>query len=105
MTTPTHVAVNLGVFLAFMQIQTLGPNYTDLALLIGSNLIDLDHLFSRPIYDSMRNGFKTHFLHKQWRIVLLLSVLVLFVRPLTFLGVGLILHFFLDYLDIKRKGI
>ena len=105
MTTPTHVAVNLGVFLVLMQVKTLDPNYADLALLVGSNLIDLDHLFSRPIYDPMRNPFKTHFLHKQWETILLLSILTLFIHPLLFLGIGLILHFFLDYLDIKRKGI
>lgn len=102
MTTPSHVAVNLGVFLALMQVQTLNPNYTDLALLIGSNLIDLDHLFSRPIYVPKRNSFKTHFLHKRWKTMLLLSILALFVRPLLFLGIGLILHFFLDYLDTKE---
>jgi len=105
MTTPTHVAVNLGIFLALMQIQTLNPNYADLALLVGSNLVDLDHLFSRPVYDPKRNSFKAHFLHKQWKTVLLLSVLTLLVRPLLFLGIGLILHFFLDYLYNKREEI
>lgn len=105
MTTPTHVAVNLGVFLLLMQVDGLDPNYTDLALLVGSNFIDLDHLYARPIYDPMRNGFKTHFLHKNWKAVLLISILMLFIRPMMFLGIGFILHFFLDYLDIKQKKI
>ncbi|HEY4505213.1 MAG TPA: DUF6122 family protein [Candidatus Paceibacterota bacterium] len=104
MTEPTHVAVDLGVFLILMQIGSLNPNYTDLSLIIGSNLVDLDHLFSRPIYQPGRDSFKTHFLYKQWKMVLLLSILMLFVRPLMFLGIGLVLHFFLDYLDtIKEK--
>lgn len=105
MTTPTHVAANLGIFLLLMQADGLSPNYTDLVFLIGSNLIDLDHLSSRPIYDPMRNGFKTHFLHQNWKVILLVSILMLFIRPMMFLGIGLILHFFLDYLDIKRKKI
>ncbi|OGN29722.1 MAG: hypothetical protein A3A33_04495 [Candidatus Yanofskybacteria bacterium RIFCSPLOWO2_01_FULL_49_25] len=88
-----------------MQVRALDPNYTDLVLLIGSNLIDLDHLSARPIYDPYRNGFKTHFLHRNWKAVLFLSILMLFVRPVMFLGIGIMLHFLLDYIDIKRKKI
>ena len=105
MTTPTHVAVNLGVFLALMQIPTIAPNYTDLALILGSDLIDLDHLFSRPIYHPGRNSFKTHFLHKRWKMVLCASILMLAYRPLMFLGLGLLLHLLLDYIYNKREGV
>jgi len=105
MTTPTHVAVNLGVFLLLMNVSSINPNYTDLALILGSNLIDLDHLLARPIYDPKRNSFTTHFLHKQWRVLLVLSTLMLFLRPAAFLGIGLILHFFLDYLYNKRENL
>lgn len=105
MTTPTHVASNLVVFLVLMQFQNINPNYTDLYLMLGSNLIDLDHLFSHPIYHPKRNPFKTHFLHKQWKIITFIAILMLFYRPLMFLGIGLILHFFLDYLYIKREGV
>ena len=105
MTTPTHLIPNLVVFLVLMHVQNLNPNYPDLCLIIGSNLIDLDHLFSKPIYHPKRNPFKTHFLHKQWEIITFLSVFMLFCRPLMFLGIGLILHFFLDYLYIKREGV
>ena len=105
MTTPTHVAINLGVFLLLMQVKSLDANYSDLALIVGSNFIDLDHLFSKPIYHPKRNPFTTHFVHKQWKIVLFFSILLLFVRPLMFLGVGLLLHFLLDYVYIKRENI
>jgi hypothetical protein len=105
MTTPTHVAADLGAFIVLTHIGTLDPNYVDLAILLGSNLIDLDHLFSRPIYHPRRNPFKTHPLHRQWIAISLASVLMLFVRPLSFLGVGLMLHFFLDYLYIRRERI
>ena len=105
MTTPTHITSNLIVFLILMHVQNLNPNYTDLFLIIGSNSIDLDHLLSSPIYHPKRNPFKTHFLHKQWKVIGALSILVLFYRPLMFLGIGLILHFLLDYLYIKREGV
>ena len=74
MTTPTHIAVNLGVFLLLMQRNGLNPDYADLSLLVGSNLIDLDHLLTRPVYDPKRNSFKTHLLHRNWKIGLLLSL-------------------------------
>jgi len=102
MTTPTHLVSNLVAFLILTHVQNLNPNYINLGLIIGSNLIDLDHLFSRPIYHPTRNPFKTHFLHKYWKIISIFSVLLFFYRPLVFLGIGLILHFFLDYLYIKR---
>jgi hypothetical protein len=105
MTTPTHVAVDLGAFLVLMHVGISDPNYVDLALLLGSNLIDLDHLFSRPIYHPKRNPFKAHPLHGQWVALLLLSIAMLFYRPLFFLGIGLMLHFFLDYLYIRREGV
>ncbi len=105
MTTPTHITVNLGAFILLIQINSLSLNYVDLLLITTSNLIDLDHLFSRPIYHPKRNPFKTHFIHKRYKLVLLFSVIILFIRPLMFLGIGLILHLFLDYLYIKREKV
>ena len=105
MTTPRHIVASVGVFLISTQIEGLDPNYVDLALIVGANLIDLDHLFSRPIYDPKRNSFKAHFLHRHWKIVSLLSLGTLFFRPIAFLGLGILLHFLLDYLYSKRERI
>ena len=105
MTIPTHVIINLGVFLILQHVGTTNPNYTDLALILCSNLVDLDHLFSKPIYHPYRNSFKTHFLHKNWRVILVLSLAMFLFRPLLFFGIGLIMHLFLDYLYNKREGI
>jgi len=105
MTTPRHIVASVGVFLISTQIEGLDPNYVDLALIVGANLIDLDHLFSRPIYDPKRNSFKAHFLHRHWKIVSLLSLGTLFFRPIAFLGLGILLHFLLDYLYNKRERI
>ena len=104
MTTPTHVISNLVVVVMAQQIG-INLGVYDLFLILLSNLIDLDHLFSRPVYHPRRNPFVTHFLHKNWKIVLALSVLMFLNRNLLFLGIGLILHFFLDYVYVKREKI
>lgn len=69
MTEPVHVVADLGVLLVLAHMNILNINYTDAVLIVGSNLVDIDHLFSRPIYLSGRDSFKTHFLHKQWKII------------------------------------
>ncbi|OHA17398.1 MAG: hypothetical protein A2830_03965 [Candidatus Taylorbacteria bacterium RIFCSPHIGHO2_01_FULL_44_110] len=99
------MATNLAVFLILSNIPGIEANYYDLALIISSNLVDLDHLFSRPIYHPKRNPFKTHFLHKKWMYMIALSFILFFVRPVMFLGVGLLLHFLLDYIYIKREKV
>ena len=105
MTTPTHLIVDLSIFIIFLNITNISPDYGDLTLLAGSNLIDLDHLLSKPIYHPKRNPFKTYIFHKQWRVFVILGVALIFFRPFMFLGVGLLLHLFLDYLYIVREKV
>lgn len=105
MTTPTHLISDLAVFIIFINIPNILPNYTDLTLLLGSNLIDLDHLLSKPIYHPKRNPFKTYIFHKQWITITILSILSVFFRPTMFLGIGLLLHLFLDYIYIVREKV
>ena len=96
-----HIAFNLIVF--FLMKQIIHVNYFDLILLFASNLMDLDHLFSKLVYHPKRNPFKAHFLHKNWIIILIISISILFVRPLTFLGIGILSHLILDYFYIKKN--
>ncbi len=105
MTTPTHIAVDVVALLIIIQLKLIHPNLMDLILLFGSNLIDLDHLFSRPIYHPKRNPFTTHPIHKKWLATSIISVILILYRPCMFLGVGLLLHLFLDYIYIKREKI
>lgn len=105
MTTPVHLAVNFGIYLALAQVPSIETNYTDLALILGANLIDLDHLLVRPIYVPMRNSFKTHLLHKPWKCVLVVCACLMLFRPLMFLGIGVATHYLLDFIDNKRRGI
>ena len=104
MITPIHILFNLLIYFILGKTLILTTNI-DLILLLCSELIDLDHLRAKPIYHPRRNSFKTHPLHKQWKIILIISLLLLFYRPLMFLGIGLISHFLLDFIENKIKKI
>jgi hypothetical protein len=72
-----------------------------LVSLFAAELIDLDHLFSKPIYKKKRNPFKTHYFHKKWKYVLVIAAILMFVKPLFMLGVGLEAHLLLDFVYVK----
>jgi hypothetical protein len=106
MLTPTHIVFSLAVYFILIKLGVIGFTISLLILLLCAELIDLDHLFSKPIYKKGRNPFKTHFLHKNWLILLVLSFVLIFVRPVFTLGLGLICHLFLDlvYVFIRKKA-
>ncbi|MFH1521326.1 MAG: DUF6122 family protein, partial [archaeon] len=78
MITPIHIIFNLILFFSIDQI--ISANFLDLFFLLFAELIDLDHLFSKPIYHPKRNPFRKHFLHKNWRLVLVIALVFLFIR-------------------------
>lgn len=100
MLTPIHLLFDLTIYL-ILKINIISINNIDLLLLLSAELIDLDHLFSKPIYHSQRNPFTTHVLHKNWLIIILVSTLLILLRPTLFFGIGLVSHLLLDYLYIK----
>jgi hypothetical protein len=65
-------------------------------LMLGANLIDLDHLLADPIIDPGRCSIGYHLLHQYWAIGIYL-ILVLFPKT-RLLGIGFLLHIGLDYL-------
>jgi hypothetical protein len=77
----------------------------DFALILLANLIDIDHLNKMPIFDKKRNSFKTHFFHKNWKIISIISVVFLLFRTTLFFGLGILTHYILDYFDpnVKKK--
>lgn len=101
MITPIHLLFDYGIYEFLNKTGAVHTSGIDLILLFSENLIDLDHLFSRPIYKFKRNPFKTHPIHKKWKYVLVLAILLLFYRPTLFLGIGIMSHFFMDYLYLK----
>lgn len=65
--------------------------------LVLANLVDLDHLLARPIYEPGRCSIGFHPLHS-WPAAVLYAILLLHSRTRV-AGVGLLLHMALDALD------
>ncbi len=60
-----------------------------------SNLIDIDHIFSSPIYEAGRCSINNHFLHQIYLSPLYLLGLLTKYR---YFFMGIILHLIIDYL-------
>ncbi|MBS3091681.1 hypothetical protein J4217_04530 [Candidatus Pacearchaeota archaeon] len=103
MLTPTHLTFSLILYgiLAKLGIVALSPYY--LTILFSAELIDLDHLFSRPIYARKRNPFKIHFFHKNWIFILIVAATIIFIKPFFLLGLGLELHLLMDFIYVKMN--
>jgi hypothetical protein len=66
-------------------------------VLSATMLVDLDHLLANPIYDPNRCSIGFHPLHSYYAIVLYILLLVF--KRSRIIGIGLIIHMILDYLD------
>ncbi len=66
-------------------------------LMVSTMLVDLDHLWATPVYDSERCSIDFHFLHQWW---LFPMYFLLAVYPKSrWLGLGLLVHMLLDGID------
>lgn len=101
MISPIHIGFNLILLTIISNLIGIQITPIIIILILCAELVDLDHLRAKPIYHPRRNPFKTHFLHKQWKLILLISIILLPIYPLTFLGLGLISHLFVDLIYIK----
>ncbi len=68
-------------------------------LMIGTMLVDLDHLLADPIYDPQRCSIGFHPLHTFWAIAL--YAVLCYPRKTRYLGIGLLIHMALDALDCQ----
>ena len=60
-------------------------------------LVDVDHLFSTPIFDPNRCSINNHFLHSYFAIS---AYLLLLIFPKTrIIAIGLLFHMFTDFVD------
>lgn len=66
-------------------------------IMIATMAVDLDHLFSSPIFDPNRCSIDTHFLHTHWAI--LIYFLMLFIPKTRIIAVGLLFHMLTDFID------
>ncbi len=94
-----HLVASLALWLFFYGLEDkyLKRNFNKRAVLIQillANLIDLDHLFSFPIYDAGRCSINNHFLHSIFMFAF--YALGLFSRYRYFF-VSLSLHLIIDF--------
>lgn len=68
-------------------------------LMVATILVDIDHLIANPIYDPSRCSIGFHPLHQPWFFILYL--LLCFTPKTHLVGVGLIIHMFLDAIDCQ----
>ena len=101
MLTPIHILFNLTAYFSLSRMFSFEMQLGIILLLLTAELIDLDHLFSRPIIKLNRNSFETHFFHRNWKMVILFAVILLFFNPAYAIGLGLISHLLLDWIDTQ----
>jgi hypothetical protein len=66
-------------------------------ILIATMVVDLDHLLADPIYDPDRCSIGFHPLHS-W-IAIGVYVVMLFFKKTKIVGLGLVIHMILDFID------
>jgi hypothetical protein len=62
-------------------------------------LVDVDHLFTNPIYDLNRCSIGFHPLHELWLVVI--YIMLCLVRKTRIIGIGLTVHMALDAIDCQ----
>ena len=67
-------------------------------ILLATMLVDLDHLFANPIFQSNRCSINFHFLHTYYAM-LGYVVLLFFRKPFNIIGIGLLFHMLTDFID------
>ncbi|WKV11165.1 DUF6122 family protein [Marivirga harenae] len=71
-------------------------------ILIGTMLVDLDHLLASPIFDPERCSIGFHPLHSYFAI--LIYLFLLFPKISRLVAIGLLFHMFTDALDCILQG-
>ena len=66
-------------------------------IMVATMIVDVDHLLADPIFDPNRCSIGFHPLHTYPAIAI--YVLMAFFKKTRFVGIGLVVHMFLDYLD------
>ncbi|WP_375239882.1 DUF6122 family protein [Aurantibacter sp.] len=94
-----HFLLPLAIAILFYK-----PKYLKVYLIfLCGFLIDLDHLWSTPIFHPNRCSINFHFLHSYYAIIVYLLLVVPKITRL--LGIGLICHIIADSLDCFMMGI
>lgn len=67
-------------------------------ILLGTMIVDMDHLLADPIFDPGRISIGYHPLHTYRSMGIYLGMLFL-PRPYNIIGTGLVFHMFTDFID------
>jgi hypothetical protein len=67
-------------------------------ILIGTMLVDLDHLLAVPIFQADRCSIDFHYLHTFPAIIAYFGLLF-FRKPFNIIGIGLLFHMLTDFID------
>ena len=71
-------------------------------VLLGTMLVDIDHLLATPIFDPHRCSIGFHPLHSYYAI--LIYFFLLFRKRSRLVAIGLLFHMFTDALDCVLQG-
>lgn len=66
-------------------------------ILLAGIIIDVDHLWATPLFDTNRCSIGFHTLHSYWAIAI--YCILPFFKPTRIIGLALIIHIFADTLD------
>lgn len=65
--------------------------------MMSTMLVDIDHLLANPIYEPNRCSIGFHPLHEF--IPIIIYGVFCFIKPLRYIGIGLVIHMALDSID------
>ncbi len=65
--------------------------------MVSTTINDIDHLLANPIYDPNRCSIGFHPLHEL--IPIAIYGVCCFIKPLRYIGIGLVIHMALDSID------
>lgn len=68
-------------------------------IMLGTMLVDLDHLFATPIFDANRNSIGYHFLHSYPAIAVYIIGSILAKGTWKMVFIGLLWHMITDFQD------
>ena len=94
-----HLALHLFVPAVIVAVFYRQNWKTSYLIMIGTMLVDVDHVFASPIYDPTRCSIGFHPLHEVWFIGVY-AILCAFPKTRV-LGIGLVVHMGLDSIDCQ----
>lgn len=92
-----HIALHLLAPALVARIAFANRCWSAWFIMLATMLVDLDHLLANPLYDPNRCSIGFHPLHT-WPAVVM-YVVMLPISRLRLIGIGLLIHMFLDMLD------